>query len=411
MRIVCIGGGPAGLYFAILARLSNKHHDVTVVERNPAGVTYGWGVTIMDELLDDLFRKDPESAQQVWESADRWHEHEVRVAGRPTKYLGGYGFSVGRHRLLDILAMRARHLGVDIRFQCDVDDPSGFAEADLIVACDGANSKVRQIRADRFQTSVDMGRNKYIWLGTDKESEKFTFAFEQTPAGWIWLYAYPFTGGASTCIVECSQETWKSLGFDRLGPEETVGLLQQIFASYLDGRSLINQMRGLGGAAWLNFKWITNQSWHHDRVVLMGDAAHTTHFSMGFGTKLAIQDAIGLAEKLDESDDLERALEAYQEERRAALDPLQRAARRSSEWFENLPSHVDQPATQFAYSLWNRRGQYPRWRYGVHIAVQRAAGRALLRWLLSARKWARSRRRATLVGKPGLSDIALRGGD
>jgi 2-polyprenyl-6-methoxyphenol hydroxylase-like FAD-dependent oxidoreductase len=410
MKIVCIGGGPAGLYFSILAKLSNPQTSVTVLERNPPGVTYGWGVTVMDELLDDLFRKDPESARQVWESADRWHEHEVRVGGKPPRYLCGYGFSVGRHRLLDILAKRATNLGVDIRFHFDVDDPSGFAEADLIVACDGANSKVRQLHADHFHTTVDMGRNKYIWLGTDKESEKFTFAFEETPAGWIWLYAYPFTGGASTCIVECSEETWTALGFDRLGPEQTIALLERIFASYLDGRSLINQMGALGRTAWLNFKWIANQSWHHDRVVLMGDAAHTTHFSLGLGTKLAIQDAIGLAEKLDARDNLEQALEEYGEERRAAVEPLYGAARLSSEWFENLPSYVDQPATQFAYSLWNRRGQYPPWRYALHIAVQRAAGRALLRWLLSTRKWVRSRRRATLAGEHRLSDVALHGG-
>jgi 2-polyprenyl-6-methoxyphenol hydroxylase-like FAD-dependent oxidoreductase len=410
MRIVCIGGGPAGLYFSILAKLSNMDHEVTVLERDPAGVTYGWGVTILDELLDDLFRKDPTSAQQVWESSDRWHEYDVRVAGKPPTHLCGYGFSVERHRLLDILAKRAVSLGVDVRFQCDVDDLSQFADADLVVACDGANSKVRRVCADHFEPTVDMGRNKYIWLGTDKEFEKFTFAFEPTPAGWIWLYAYPFTGGASTCIVECSPQTWQALGFDRLDPDQTIRLLEKIFASYLGGCSLIDQMRGLGRTGWLNFKWITNRCWHHERYVLMGDAAHTTHFSIGVGTMLALQDAVSLAEKLGEIDDLERALDAYERERIAALVRMQRAARLSSQWFEQLSSYVDLSPIRFAYSLWNRRGEHPPWRYPLHIAVQHAAPRALLRWLLSARKWARSRRRAALVGKRELSGVALHGG-
>jgi anthraniloyl-CoA monooxygenase len=410
MRIVCIGGGPAGLYFAILAKLSNRNHDVTVVERDPAGVTYGWGVVFWDDLLDDLFRKDRESAQQIWDSSDRWDEYEVRVRNKPTTFLGGYGFSLGRHRLLEILANRATSLGVDIRFECDISDLSTFADADLIVACDGANSKVRRDLADHFQTDIAVGRNKYIWLGTHQVFDTFTFAFEETASGWIWFHAYPFTNESSTFIVECSHETWEALGFDQLGPDESIRLLEDIFASHLDGHSLINQMRGLGKTPWLNFKRVTNESWHHDRVVLMGDAAHTTHFAIGSGTKLAIQDAIGLAEKLTASGDLEEALRAYEEERRSALVPLQRAALRSSEWFEDVARYVGQDATQFAYSLSNRRGDYPTWRYVLHIATQRVALRTFLRWLLSARKWVRSRRRAKLVGSRELAGVAVRGG-
>lgn len=410
MRIVCVGGGPAGLYFSILAKLADARHEVTVFERDPPGVTYGWGVTIMDDLLDDLFRKDPESARQVWASADRWNENEVRVAGKPVAYIGGYGFSVGRHRLLDILATRATGLGVDINYVCEVDDPSRFTDADLVIACDGANSKLRRRNAVEFQTMIQMGQNKYIWLGTDRQSDKFTFAFERTSAGWIWLYAYPFTEGASTCIAECAPETWSALGFDRLDPGHTIEALEGIFHCYLDGSSLMNQTRGPAPSGWLNFKWVTNGSWHHDRVVLMGDAAHTTHFAIGLGTKLAIQDAICLAERLEQEVDVARAVREYEEERRAALRPLQQAARSSSEWFENVPAHIDQRVTQFAYSLWNRRGGRPRWHYAFHIAVQRASLRALLRWLLAARKWARSRRRTTLLRKDRLAQPALNGG-
>jgi 2-polyprenyl-6-methoxyphenol hydroxylase-like FAD-dependent oxidoreductase len=406
MRIACIGGGPAGLYFAILAKLRDPTNEVTVFERDPAGVTYGWGVTILDDLLDDLFRMDPVSAQQIWDSSDRWDEYDVCVGGKPTKHLVGYGFSVGRHRLLGILAERAKGLGVDIRFQSEVDDPAVLDGADLVVACDGANSRVRRRHVDHFQTDIGVGRNKYIWLGTQKAFEKFTFAFEETGAGWIWLYAYPFTGGASTCIVECPPETWHALGFDVLGPDESIRLLEGIFARHLGGHPLINQMRGLGRTAWLNFNWITNERWHHDRVVLLGDAAHTTHFAIGVGTKLAIQDAVGLAENLAGNADLDAALTSYEAQRRAAVEPMQRAARRSAEWFENLPRHVDQNATRFAYSLWNRRGEHPVWRYALHLASQHAAVRAMVRWLLTGRKWVRSRRRFAVAGKRQLPGAA-----
>jgi anthraniloyl-CoA monooxygenase len=397
MRIVCIGGGPAGLYFSILAKLDGNH-DVTVIERNPDGVTYGWGVVFWDDLLDDLFRKDPVSARQIWESAARWDEYEVRVQGKRTTYLGGYGFSMGRHRLLAILAARAAALGVDIRLQDEVEDLSRFADADLIVACDGANSGIRRLYEKHFGTDVDTGRNKYIWLGTPKVFDTFTFGFEQTDAGWLWYHAYPFDSGTSTFIVECQPETWLGLGFDTLDPDESIALLERVFARHLDGRPLINQLRGLGTTPWLNFKRVTNETWHYENVVLMGDAAHTTHFAIGSGTKLAMQDAIGLAEKLHDSTSLDAALKAYEDERRSALGPLQRAAQSSSRWFEEVPRYTDQDATQFAYSLSNRRGEYPLWRYLLHLSVQWTPVRTMLRWGLSGRKWARSRRRSASAG-------------
>ncbi len=398
MRIVCVGGGPAGLYFAILAKLSHRNHDVTVLERNPAGVTHGWGVVFWEDLLDDLYRNDPESAREIAEAAARWDTQEVCIRGQRLTYVGGSGFSLGRDRLLEILSRRAMSLGVDVRFQCEAPELSELAHADLIVACDGANSQLRELHGNPFQTNVEVGRNKYIWLGTDKVFDAFTFAFEETAAGWIWFHAYRFNGETSTCIVECPPETWEGLGFDKLGSEETLRRLEDIFKSHLAGHSLMNQMRGHSKAQWRNFRCISNERWHHGKIVLMGDAAHTTHFTIGSGTKLAIQDAIGLAGKLRENADLHAVLEAYEAERRAALLTLQSAARKSAEWFENVPRHVEQHVTQFAYALLDRRGG-PSWRYLLHLANQQAALRGLLRGLHSARRWVRSQQRGRLAGR------------
>jgi anthraniloyl-CoA monooxygenase len=355
MKIVCVGGGPAGLYFATSMKLRNPDHDVTVLERNPVGVTFGWGVVFSDETLDNLRNNDPESAQEIQDSFAHWDDVEVHVRGKETIRSGGHGFvGIGRKHLLDILAKRAMDLGADVRFECEVEDLSGFTKADLVVGCDGVNSRVRQLYAEQFQTNVDARKNKYIWLGTHKVFDAFTFAFEKTRAGWIWIHAYRFNEDTSTCIVECSPETWEGLGFDELGPDESVTLMEEIFEPYLDGHSLINDQRHLGKVPWLNFQRISNEHWYHDNIVLMGDAAHTAHFSIGSGTKLALEDAIGLADELHEHEDLQAALEDYQEERRTAVLQLQSTARNSTEWFENIHRYINQDAMQFAYSLLTR---------------------------------------------------------
>ncbi|WP_375765426.1 FAD-dependent monooxygenase [Archangium gephyra] len=397
MKIVCLGAGPAGLYFSILAKLSNRNHDVTVIERNAAGVTFGWGVVFWEELLDDLYRNDPVSARALAEAAARWDTQEVHIHGRRTTHVGGYGFSLGRERLLDILTRRASSLGIELRFQQEVEDLSAFADADLIVASDGANSRARQLQGDAFQTQIELGRNKYIWLGTHKVFDTFTFAFEQTPAGWIWFHAYRFNEDTSTCIIECPPETWKGLGFDTLDSDATLRRLEAIFKRQLDGQQLINQTRGRCQAQWLHFRRITNERWRHGKLVLMGDAAHTTHFSIGSGTKLAMQDAIGLASKLREHADLPTALAAYEEQRRLDILPLQTAARRSTEWFENVPHHVEQLGPRFAYALLNRRSSPTRWHYLLHLANQDEMLRSALRWLHFARGKVRSRRRQCSV--------------
>ena len=409
MKIVCVGGGPAGLYFAISAKLRNPGHDITVIERNRAGVTYGWGVTFSDPLLDTLYRNDPVSARRILDNPASWHNQEVCVGDTKRAHLGGYGFSIGRKHLLDILVDRAVELGVDIQFECEVKDLSEFAGADLIVACDGMNSRVRRLHGQHFGTDAVVCRNKYLWLGTHKIFESFMFAFEETPAGWIWFYSYPYNTDTTTFIVECSPETWTGLGFDIMGPDESLKKLEVIFAHHLDGQSLMNSMRDLGKIPWLNFIRITNRSWHHGKVVLMGDAAHTTHFSIGSGTTLAMQDAVGLADSLETYDDLHTALAQYEQQRWADIMDLQNAAVNSTEWFENVPSYIDQPITQFAYSLWKRRGRHPWWRYQVHLATQLTPLRRLRRQLSALRNGLRAQHRMKLADSspPEYSDPDL----
>jgi anthraniloyl-CoA monooxygenase len=392
MKIVCVGGGPAGLYFAISAKRRDAGHDITVIERDPPGATYGWGVGYWDELLDLLYRNDPDSARQVRAASAVWQGQEICLSGERTAYLGRYGFSMSRAALLDIFARRATELGVDVQYRRQVDDLSQFADADLIVASDGANSRIRQLHSDRFGTHLEVGRNPYIWLGTNRPFNSFYFAFEETSAGWIWLYAYPSITGPSTCVVECSPETWQGLGLDSDDSEDSVRLLEKIFERTLDGHSLISQSRG-EPARWLYFTEVRNQTWCHGNLVLAGDAAHTTHFTMGSGTRLAVIDAVVLAQSLYEHGDLSLALRRYDEQRRAALHPMQAAARTSMAWFENVDRYLELGAVEFAYAMSVRHGYQSPWRYQLHLATQAPALRRARRAINSGRRWYRARRR------------------
>jgi 2-polyprenyl-6-methoxyphenol hydroxylase-like FAD-dependent oxidoreductase len=396
MRIVCVGGGPAGLYFALLMKVRNPNYAVTVVERNPAGATYGWGVVFWDDMLDLLYRNDVISARTVERAAHLWEDQQVRLKGR-TAHLGGYGFSIGRGRLLDILAARAAELGIELRYGCEIAAPFAAA-ADLIVAADGANSTVREQLAADFNPTVLAGRNKYVWLGTRKIFDAFTFAFEHTPAGWIWFHAYPYESDMSTCIVECPPETWAALGFADLTPQDISARLQVIFGAHLDGHELVAQSPGLAvPSPWLTFRQITNATWRSGNVVLIGDAAHTTHFSVGAGTRLAIQDAVELADQLTaHSADLDTALAAYDTRRRAAMRPRQAAAQDSMEWFERVPVPIDVGVVDFAYALWARRGHTPAWRYQLHRATQLDTVRRMRRYFSSTRRIINARRRRRL---------------
>lgn len=220
MKIVCIGAGPAGLYFAISTKLRDAGHDVTVIERDPRGATYGWGVVFGDDLLDMLYRNDRGSAERIRAASTLWQGQVIEMCSQDKAYLGGYGYSINRATMLEILAERATDVGAHIEYERAVDDLSEFSDADLIVVADGANSRIRGQYADEFGTRVDQGRNPYIWLGTDRRFDMFTYDFEETPEGWIWFHAYPSSAGVSTVVVECQERAWRYLGLDRLGHEE-----------------------------------------------------------------------------------------------------------------------------------------------------------------------------------------------
>lgn len=393
MRIVCAGGGPAGLYFAILMKERDQDHEITVLERNPAGVTYGWGVVFWDDLLDQLRASDPPTAREIRANSFRWKGELLAVEGRDPVHVEGHGYGIGRQRLLDLLVERALALGVRVQFECEVENLSELTGADVIVGCDGASSRLRQLHGDHFKTDVRVGRNKYIWLGTSKVFDVFTFAFVQTAVGWIWCHAYGFDDDTSTFIVECSPETWTGLGFDGLGEDDTITLLEELFESHLEGHPLRSNMRTNGGVPWLIFRTLTHEKWHHDNTVLMGDAAHTTHFTIGSGTKLALEDAIALAAKLHEGTELQPALEAYGSERQIALRPAQSDARFSAQWFENIPRYVDLDAVRFFALLRERRSPLlpripPPLYYRLYQATHKIAP------LRKLRKWAAPRIKA-----------------
>jgi anthraniloyl-CoA monooxygenase len=393
MKIVCLGGGPGGLYVAISAKLRDAGHDISVIERDPPGATYGWGVVYWDSLLDTLYRNDAESAYKLRAASAIWQEQEIRLRDGQSAYLPGYGYSMGRASMLDILGRRATDLGIDLQYRRDVDDLAEFADADVIVAADGANSRARQLHGDHFGTTVDTGANPYIWLGTDKAFDRFIFDFQETPAGWVWCHAYPSSSGISTFIVECQQQTWEGVGLDTLSNEDGVRILEKIFSRTLDGHPLISKSRGVP-ARWLRFTQVRNERWFHDNLVLVGDAAHTTHFTIGSGTRLAMIDAITLAQSLyDHDESVTGALRAYEGERQRPMRRTQAAARSSMAWFEHLDRYTDRDVVGLAAAMSGRQGPLPPWQYQKHLATQVAPFRKAQRWYESGRRFYRARRR------------------
>jgi anthraniloyl-CoA monooxygenase len=357
MRIACIGGGPAGLYFAISMKLRDPAHEIAVFERNAPGVTFGWGVVFSDQTVENLTANDPQSAQVIAGEFAHWDDIDVHIHGT-TITSSGHGFiGIGRKRLLEILQDRARELGVALHFnaECDPAD-SQWRDYDLVIASDGANSRFRDAQPDAFGVDIDVRANKFVWLGTAKVFDAFTFAFEETEHGWIWAHAYRFAHDASTFIVECSEETWRSFGFDKMSQDESIAACEKLFAKYLDGHGLQSNAGHLvGSAAWLNFRRIKCERWNAGNVILLGDAAHTAHFSIGSGTKLALEDAIKLAEVLNRPRlSLQAALDEYVATRNLEVLKLQNSARNSTEWFETLHRYLHFEPLQFAYSLLTR---------------------------------------------------------
>lgn len=354
MKIACLGGGPAGLYFGISMKLRDPNHEIVVVERNRPYDTFGWGVVFSDQTMENLRLNDPKTADTILEEFAHWDDIDIHFKGECITSTG-HGFAgIGRKRMLNILQDRAQELGVDLVFETEVDGLDAYKDYDLIVASDGINSRIRSANPEAYQPDIDTRPNKFIWLGTKKKYDAFTFIFEETEHGWIWVHAYKFDADTSTFIVECTEETWRGLGLDKADTEQSIAICEEIFKDYLDGNALMSNARHLRGSAWLNFPRINCGTYHHDNVVLMGDAAHTAHFSIGSGTKLALEDAIVLADLLHSEDSMEAAFTQYQEARRLEVLKLQSAARNSMEWFEELEryTHFDPP--QFAYSLLTR---------------------------------------------------------
>jgi len=359
VKIAIIGGGPAGLYFAVLAKRLDPTQEITVWERNAPDDTFGFGVVFSDETLGGIENADPVVYEAMRRRFARWSDIDVRYGGEDF-VIGGQGFAaMSRKDLLLLLQERARELGVDVRFRTEAPDVEELARThDLVVAGDGLNSRVRTQHPEWFGPSLDVRTSKYIWLALDRALEAFTFIVKETPHGVMQVHAYPFSADSSTFIVEMHEDVWRRAGFDAtestvfppgVSDEVAIAKIRELFAADLDGAELKDN-----NSKWLNFTTVRNESWHHDNVVLVGDAAHTAHFSIGSGTKLAMEDALALAANLHEQPDVASALAAYEAERRPVVLSTQRAAQASLEWFENIGQYVGQDPTQFAFNLMTR---------------------------------------------------------
>ncbi len=350
MRIVSIGGGPAGLYFALLMKKADPGHDVTVVERNRADDTFGFGVVFSDATLDTFIEADRPTGEAITRAFAHWDDIDIHYQGQVLTSTG-HGFSgMSRQALLDILQRRCAELGVALRFQTDVTDLTPYRDADLVLAADGVNSLVRSEYAEHFQPHVDWRPNRFVWLGTTFPFRAFTFIFKESPHGLWRVHAYRYDARHSTFIVETTETTWRRAGLDQASEDDTVVFAERLFARELEGHRLLKNR-----SLWRSFPTVKNAHWHWNNAVLIGDAAHTAHFSIGSGTKLAMEDAIALAGALHRHRDVAGALDAYEEERRPQVESIQRAAQVSLEWFEQTERyHGRLEPLQFAFSLLTR---------------------------------------------------------
>ncbi|MGH7680992.1 MAG: bifunctional salicylyl-CoA 5-hydroxylase/oxidoreductase [Candidatus Eiseniibacteriota bacterium] len=349
MKAVCIGGGPAGLFFAILLKKADPRHEVQVYERNKPDDTFGFGVVFSDATEEALAHADPEVIEAMAARCHRWDDIEVHYQGE-TLTSGGHGFSgLSRKALLQILSDRCRELGVKLCFQREVTDPEQVRDADLVVASDGVNSLVRERYREHFRPVVDVRPNRFVWLGTTKPFPAFTFYFKDDPHGLWRVHAYQYDATNSTFIVEAREETWRAAGLEGADETRTIEFCERLFAKELSGHKLLSNR-----SAWRSFPTIRNERWWHGNIVLAGDAAHTAHFSVGSGTKLAMEDSIALVDALTRHADIPSALAAYEAARRPAVESLQRAAQASLQWFEDTERYMKLDPVQFAFTLLTR---------------------------------------------------------
>ncbi len=350
-RIVCVGGGPAGLYSAILFKKALPDARVEVYERNRADDTFGWGVVFSDKTMQGFRDVDPQTHDAITGSFYHWDDVDVHFKGEVVRS-GGHGFcGIARKRLLNIFQERAAALGVHQVFEHEVESEAGLADADLVIAADGVNSRTRARHVDVFQPDIDVRKCRFIWLGTEQKFSAFTFAFERTEHGLFQIHAYQFSDSLSTVIVETREETWRAHGLDASSAAESIDFCERLFGAYLGGHRLMTNAKHLRGSAWLNFNRVLCRRWHHGNLVLIGDAAHTAHFGIGSGTKLAMEDAVALVHHVARARDVRAGLETYQAERTIEALKLQSAARNRMEWFENVARYTSFEPWQFAYSL------------------------------------------------------------
>jgi len=400
-RIAISGGGPAGLYAGISLKLRRPELEVVVVERNKPDDTFGWGVVLSEETLTNLAENDAPSAEAIRADFAYWDDIAV-IRSEDRIVSTGHGFcGIGRQRLLTLLQDRARELGIEMRFETEVGDIAALMrDYDLIIAADGINSKAREAFAHVFEPEIDIRANKFVWLGThQKFDDAFTFIFEETEHGWVWAHAYQFDADTATFIVECSEETWNRFGFGRMEREQSIATCERIFKAHLGGHSLLSNAGHLRGSGWINFPRILCKKWHYENLVLLGDASATAHFSIGSGTKLAMESAIALADKLLAHNRLDEAFAEYEEERRVEVLKLQSAARNSCEWFEEVERYLKLEPMQFAYSLLTRSQRISHENLRLRDAD----------WLGEAEGWFHSQAGANEARAPMFAPFKLRG--